>query len=77
MRTAIRSAAAVGKGGQALVGVADQPAVKGSAIDAVAGGDVGDTGAAVQHFTNRQVALLNHRKLHQHDLILLGSIERK
>ena len=43
----------------------------GSAIDAVAGRDVGDLGA-VQHLPDRQVALLNHGRLLQHREIPLA-----
>jgi hypothetical protein len=46
--------------------------VDGAAVDAVAGRDVDDLGS-VEHFPDRQVALLNHRKLRQHPEILLGS----
>lgn len=52
-------------------------AMKGSPVYFVPGGDIGDAGPGVQHLSDRQVALLNHRKLHQHDLILLGSVERE
>lgn len=41
------------------------------------GRDVGDVGAGLEHLSDRLVALLNHRKLHQHDEILLGSVEHK
>jgi hypothetical protein len=74
--TAIESGALVGECGKTFVGVADEPAVKGPAVDPVAGRGVGD-GGAVEHLFDGVVALLNHRKLHQHDHVLLGSVEHK
>jgi hypothetical protein len=68
--------APVGERAQALGGVADQPPVYGAAIDAVAGGNVGDPGT-VEHLSHREVALLDHRKLREHLQILLGSGEPK
>jgi hypothetical protein len=66
----------VGERPQALVGIAQQPPVEGAAVDPVAGGDVGDR-SAVEHLSDGVIALLNHRELHQHCEILLGSSEHK
>jgi|SoimicMinimDraft_9_1059737.scaffolds.fasta_scaffold112741_1 hypothetical protein len=48
----------------------------GSPVDAVAGGDVGDV-RAIEHLSDREVALLNHRRLRKHPEILLGRVGRK
>ncbi|MPZ68286.1 MAG: hypothetical protein GEU71_02005 [Actinobacteria bacterium] len=58
--TAIRLGAAIGECREAVVGVAQQPPVKGSAVDPVAGRAVGDAGPGVEHLSDRQIALLNH-----------------
>ena len=50
--------------------------MKGPSVDPVASRDVFDAGT-VEHLSDGVVALLNHRKLHQHDQILLGSVEHK
>src|SRR5207302_6952886 len=50
--------------------VAQQPTVQRSAVDAMAGGDIGDGRVGVEHLTHGQVALLNHRQLLQHELPL-------
>jgi hypothetical protein len=76
VRAPVGPGAAVGQGAEALAGVADQPAVDGPSIDAVAGGHVGDLGA-VEHLPDREVALLNHRKLREHPEIPLGSVGRQ
>ena len=76
VRAAIGLGAAVGKGGEAFSGVAHEPAVQGPSVDPVASCGVGD-GGAVEHLSDGVVALLNHRKLHQHDGLLLGSVEHK
>jgi hypothetical protein len=76
VRTPVGPAAAVGESAEALVRVAEEPAVDGPPIDPVAGGDVGDPGA-VEHLPHRQVALLNHRQLRKHPEIPLRSVERK
>jgi hypothetical protein len=46
-------------------------------VRTVAYAESGGIGAAVQRLAHRQVALINHRKLPQRDLILLASVERK
>ncbi len=74
---AIGLGAAIGESGQSLTGIAHEPAVDGPAVDALAGGDIGDGDAGVEHLTDGVVALLKHRELHQHDEILLGSVEHK
>jgi len=76
MGAAIGLGAAIGQRNESLAGVADQPAVEGTSVDPVAGGHVGD-GGTVEHLSHGVVALLNHGKLHQHDQILLGSVEHK
>ena len=76
VRAAVGPGAAVTEGAQASVRVADQPAMDGPPVDAVAGGDVGHLGA-VEHLPDREVALLNHRKLREHPEIPLGSAWRK
>jgi hypothetical protein len=76
MGAAIGLGAAIGESRKTLAGVAHEPAVKGPSVDPVAGGDFGD-GGAVEYLPDGVVALLNHRKLHQHDDILLGSVEHK
>ena len=76
MRAALGPRAAVGERTETFVGVADEPAVDGPPVDAVAGGDVGDLGA-VQHLSDRQVALLNHGQLREHPEILPGSLGAK
>jgi hypothetical protein len=76
VRTTVGPGTPVGKGAEAFSGVSNEPAVDGSAIDAVAGRDVGDLGA-VQHLPDRQVALLNHGQLLQHREIPLGPVGRK
>ncbi len=83
VRTAIGLGAAIGECRETLVGVAQQPTMNGSAVDPVAGGDVCDRGTdvcdrgTVEHLPDGVVALLNHRKLHQHDEVLPGSGEHK
>jgi hypothetical protein len=51
--------------------------VHGPSVHSVAAGDFGDRGSRVEGLPHGQVALLNHRKLHKHAGILLGSVERK
>jgi len=67
----------IGEGAEATGGIAKQPAVHRPAVDPVAAGDVGDGGSRVECLSHGQVALLNHRKLHKHAGILLGSVEPK
>jgi hypothetical protein len=76
VRIAVGLGAVVGEGRQSLVRVAEEPAVNGPAIDPMAGCDIGDRGP-FEHLPDGVVALLNHRKLHQHDHVLLGSVEHK
>ena len=76
VRAAIRLGALVRQSGEAYGDVADEPAVKGAPIDAVAGGGVFD-GGPVEHLSDGVVALLNHRKIHQWHGVLLGSTEHK
>jgi hypothetical protein len=76
MGAAVGPGASVGERAKTVVGVAHQPAVKGPAVDAVADRRVDDRGP-VEHVFDRVVALLNHRELHQHDDVLLGSVEHK
>jgi hypothetical protein len=73
---AIGPGALVGESSETIGGVADEPAVKGPSVDPVASRDVFDAGT-VEHLPDGIVALLNHRKLHQHDGLLLGSVEHK
>jgi hypothetical protein len=70
--TAVGHGASVGELHQTLVGVADESAVKGSALDPVAGRGVGDRGA-FEHVSDGVDTLLNHRKPHQQEGLLLGS----
>jgi hypothetical protein len=72
----IRPRALVGERGEAVGGIADEPAVKGAAVDAVAGRGALDRGS-IEHLSDRVVALLNHRKIHQWHGVLLGSAEHK
>ena len=76
VRAAIGLRAALGKSSQAVVGVAHEPAMNGSPVNAIAGRNVGD-GGPIQHLADGVVSLLNHRKLHKHDEILPGSVEHK
>ena len=76
VRTAIGLGAAIGQSRKALGGIAHESAVKGPAVDAVADGGVFDR-RPVEHLSDRVVALLNHRKIHQWHGILLGSAEHK
>ncbi len=75
VRTAIGLGALVGEPCQAVIRVTDQPPMKGAAVDAVAGCCVFDA-RPIEHLSHGVVALLNHRKLHQH-VVLLGSVEHK
>lgn len=75
--TAIGLGAAIGERPEAPGGVAGQPAVDGPAVDPVPVGDVGDRSSGVERLSHGQVTLLNQRKLRQHRLILLGSVEAK
>ncbi len=76
VRAPVGVGAAIGESGEAVVRVAHEPAVDGPSVDAVAGGDIGHRGA-LEHVSHGVVALLNHRKLHQHAHVLLGSAEHK
>ncbi len=66
----------VKQGAKTLVGAVLQPAMKGPSVDPIAGGHVGD-GSTVEPLSYGVAALLNHRKLHQHDHVLIGSVEHK
>ncbi|HYN37167.1 MAG TPA: hypothetical protein VEV82_09365 [Actinomycetota bacterium] len=76
VRAAVGLGALIGESGQAVGGVAHQPAMKRPAIDPIADRCVFDAGS-VQHLSDRVVALLNHRQIHQWHGVLLGSTEHK
>ena len=48
-----------------VVGITNEQLVQGATVHAVACGDVGDCGAGVEHLPDRDIALLEHRTLHQ------------
>jgi hypothetical protein len=75
MGAAIGLGALVGQSTETL-GVAQEPPVKSATVDAVADGGVFDRGS-IEHLSDRVVALLNHRKIHQWHGVLLGSGEHK
>jgi hypothetical protein len=63
---------AVGERSQASGRIPEEPPVDGPSVDPVAAGHIGDGGTGIEGLSHGQVALLNHRKLHKHPLILLG-----
>ena len=67
---AIGLGAAIGECAQATFGVAAKPPVHGPAINPVTLGHIDDGGAGVEGLPDGQVALLNHRELHEHAGIL-------
>jgi len=67
MRATIRPATLIRQRAQTAVRITDKPPMHALAAHAITTRHVGDRRPRVEHLTNSQITLLNHRELHQHD----------